>query len=143
MNNTAKINSTLRTLVNEGYSNPLKLYTRVLRTANTDGLNTYSSELWFYQFYISVGYRINEGITHMSLYTNRTSCDCPVLCIERNGDILVGNATSDDIRIFNGVAPCGRSLRTIGADQGTYAYMCELHEVLKIMVLGVIHEFSK
>lgn len=136
MTYTSKITSSLKSLLREGYSERIDLFHKLLKYTSIDN-NSFDAQYYFHSFYLSFTY-YKEGGNNMCLYTDRYSSDCPLICFERNGDIIIGNAINY-INIYNGCSPTIQDLENINIDLESYEYLV----AIRTMISPMLQEIAK
>lgn len=131
MTHAKKVSSALIVLLRESFSDPVKTFNSLHKYSiiETDSFDT---QLYFNSFYLSFTYYRRE-FSSMSLYTNRFDVECPLICLERNGDILIGKAF-DRVNIYNGCAPSAQDMQYIGLEMATFQYLVEVKAILHPML---------
>lgn len=121
----------MRVLLREGFSDPIEIFNYLMGYLIVE-VDSFDTRLYFGSFYLSFTYYKRE-FSSMSLWTNRYDAECPQICLERNGDVIIGRATAR-INIYNGCAPSAQDMEYIGLEMATFQYLVSVKEMIQPML---------
>lgn len=127
MTNAQKITKALGVFLKDGYTDSVYVF-ETLRKHGMFEREYFDTQYYFHDFYLSFTYYKND-LSSMALYTDRYSSHCPMICFERDGNIIVGKAM-DGLNIYNGCAPSAQDMEIIGLDLSTFQYLVEIRKTV-------------
>lgn len=122
MTRAEKINKELRTLIKGAYINDEYVYSVLKKYAYIEA-RSFDTQIYLHDFYLSFTYS-RDHFSSMSVYTSRYDVNCPVICFESDGNILIGCAM-ENLNIYNGCSPSIMDLNLVGIDMAGFQYLLE------------------
>lgn len=138
MTNSQKITNALRVFQRETASIPLLVYEGLRKYVRVEN-DSFDTQYYFADFYLSFTYYRKE-FSSMSLYTSRFSSECPMICFERTGDIIIGKAL-DRINIYNGCSPTAQDMKNIDLELEAFEYLEDILRNIEPMLADIARKF--